>query len=101
MPKFLVNMNYVEAKSTNFVIEAKNEDDVYDALGEIPSSFFEKNLKWLTSLYEPPVIDNVMLIEKKLPNKTISSKEQTSKLQQKFDRVIITFEKMEAAGDEY
>jgi len=61
MPKFLVTMNVVEAKRTSFVIQADNEDDVYDAVGEIDNDFFEnhENVKWVCSDYEPPIIDGV------------------------------------------
>lgn len=99
MPKFFVQMNIVEAKTTNFIVNAKDENDVYDALGELDGSYFEKNLKWVISAYESPEIDTVAIVSGKTP-KTLCTKDQTNKLQRKFDRIITTFEKMEAAGDE-
>lgn len=100
MPKFIVNMNFVEAKSTNFIIEADSEDDVYDGLDNMDYTFFEKNCKWLSSGYEPPVIDNVEQLQGKLPNKTICTKEQNKKIQIKFTKVIESFNKAESDSDE-
>lgn len=100
MPKFIVNMNFMEAKSTNFVIEAENEDDIHDALGELEYTFFEKNCRWLTSDFEAPAIDNVKLVEGKLPNKTICSKEQTKKIQSRFNKIMINFTKLYGEKDE-
>ena len=62
MPKFLVKMNVVEAKETTFIIEADNEDDVHDGLGEFSDSYFERNCDWITVDYEPPIIEKVMKI---------------------------------------
>ena len=52
MPKFIVNMNYVEAKSTNFIIEAESEGDIHDVFGEenFEYPFFDENCKWWESL---------------------------------------------------
>lgn len=100
MPKFIVNMNFVEAKSTNFIIEAENEDDIHDALNELDSTFFEKNCKWLTSDYEPPIIDNVEIVKGKVPNKTICSKEQTKKIQSSFNQIMVNFTKLYGDKDE-
>lgn len=100
MPKFLVNMNFVEAKSTNFIIEADDEDDVQDALGELDYSFFEKNCKWLSSDYEPPTIDNIEELKDKVPNKTICNKEQNKKIQSRFNKVMAMFTKLYGEKDE-
>ena len=91
MPKFIVNMNIVEAKSTNFIIEADKEDDIYDAFGELDFTYFEKNCKWLTSEYEPPDIEQVTEVEGKIPNRPICTKEQNKKLQKKFSNIIKGF----------
>lgn len=94
MPKFLINMNFVEAKSTNFIIEAKDEDDIRDVLGELDYTFFEKNCRWLSSNYEPPIIENIEEIKNKLPNRTICTKEQNKKIQTKFDKIMVHFTKL-------
>lgn len=100
MPKFIVNMNFVEAKSTNFVIEANDEDDIRDALGELDYTFFEKNCRWLTSDYEPPIIDNIEVVNGKLPNNTICTKEQNKKIQSKFNKIMVNFTKLYGENNE-
>jgi hypothetical protein len=59
MPKFLVSMNIVEARSCKFIIEAEDEDAVYDGIENIEMDILEQNLDWHTSGYEPPAIDEV------------------------------------------
>lgn len=90
MPKFIVNMNYVEAKSTNFIIEAESEGDIHDVFGEenFEYPFFDENCKWVTSQFEPPVIDNITMFTGKVPNKTICTKEQNNKIQKLFNKTI-------------
>lgn len=100
MPKFIVNMNFVESKSTNFVLEANDEDDIRDALGELDYSFFEKHCKWLTSGYEPPIIDNIEEVKDKISNKTICTKEQTKKIQRKFNKIMVSFTKLYGENNE-
>lgn len=100
MPKYLVNMNFVEAKSTNFIIEANDEDDIRDALGELDYTFFEKNCKWVSSDYEPPIIDNIEVINGKVPNKPICTKEQNKKIQGRFDKIMINFTKLYGDNNE-
>lgn len=98
MPKFLVTMNYVEAKRTSFVIEAKNEDDVYEAVGEIDNDFFEnhENVKWVCSDYEPPIIDGVEPLNNKNKNMISCTVKQQKAIQKQFDSVIDYFTKTEA-----
>ena len=83
MPKFLVSMNIVEARSAKFIIEAEDEDAVYEGISNIESDFLEENIKWYTSQYEPPVIDDV----KTIPN---DSKDYTinKKIQKEFEKSI-------------
>jgi len=90
MPKFIVNMNYVEAKSTNFIIEAESEDEIHDAFSEenFEYPFFDENCKWITSQFEPPVIDNISMFIGKVPNKVICTKEQNNKIQKLFNKTI-------------
>jgi hypothetical protein len=90
MPKFIVNMNYVEAKSTNFIIEAESEGDIHDVFGEenFEYPFFDENCKWITSQFEPPVIDNITMFTGKVPNKIICTKEQNDKIQKLFNKTI-------------
>lgn len=83
MPKFLVSMNIVEARSAKFIIEAEDEDAVYDGISNIDMDVLEKDIKWYTSEYEPPVIDDV----KTIPN---DSKDYTinKKIQKEFEKSI-------------
>lgn len=97
MSKFYVTMNYVEAKRASFIIDAKNEDDVYEALGEIDTDFFENhdNIKWVTSDYEPPIIDSVEVLSNKNKNNVSCTIKQQKQIQKKFDGVIDYFNSME------
>lgn len=101
MPKFLVTMNYVEAKRASFVIEAQNEDDVYEGLGEIDNDFFEnhENLKWVCSDYEPPIIDGIQPLNTKNKNMVSCTVKQQKQIQKEFDKVIDFFNKTEAKGE--
>lgn len=101
MPKFVVSMNYVEAKRTSFIIDAKNEDDVYEAIGEIDNDFFENhdNLKWICSDFEPPIIDSVQRLSKTNEKSVCCTIKQQKGIQKMFDSVIDTFNKMEADSE--
>lgn len=98
MPKYLVTMNYVEAKRASFVVEAKSEDDIYDGLGEIDGDFFEnhENIKWVGSDYEPPIIDNVERLNNKNEKMISCSVKQQKEIQKQFDKVIDSFNQAEA-----
>lgn len=89
MPKFLVSMNIVEAKTTSFVIETENEDDIHDAFGEenFEYPFFDENCKWVTSEFEPPVVDNIKEIKGNTPY-IICTKTQNNKIQKVFNKTI-------------
>jgi hypothetical protein len=101
MPKFVVTMNYVEAKRASFVIDAKNEDDVYEAVGEIGIDFLEnhENVKWVCSDYEPPIIDGVEPLNSKNKNMISCTQKQQKQIQKEFDKVIDFFNKTEASGE--
>lgn len=101
MPKFVVTMNYVEAKRASFIIDAKNEDDVYEAMGEIDNDFFEnhENVKWVCSDYEPPIIDGVEPLNKKNEKMISCSVKQQKAIQKEFDKVIDFFNKAEAESE--
>lgn len=101
MPKFVVTMNYVEAKRASFVIDAKNEDDVYEAVGEICIDFLEnhENVKWVCSDYEPPIIDGVEPLNSKNKNMISCTQKQQKQIQKEFDKVIDFFNKTEASGE--
>ena len=72
MPKYEVCMNYVEAKRASFVVEAKDEDELHDLIGELDLDFLEENAGFQTCDYEPPVIDEYKKVSKNKPvNKTI------------------------------
>ena len=83
MPKFLVSMNVVEARSAKFIIEAETADAVYDGISNINIDILEKDLKWYTSEYEPPVIDQVYLVPKDSKDHTLNKK-----IQKEFDKAI-------------
>jgi hypothetical protein len=83
MPKFLVSMNVVEARSTKFIIEAEDEDAIWDGIGNIDLDILEENLEWHTSEYEPPEIDEIKTIPNKSKDYTINKK-----IQKEFDKSI-------------
>ena len=83
MPKFLVSMNIVEARSAKFIIEAEDEDAVYEGIGNIESDFLEENIKWYTSQFEPPVIDEVKTVPENSKDYTLNKK-----IQKEFDKSI-------------
>lgn len=58
MPKYKVTMNYVEAKCAQFVVKAKDVDDLHDLLGELDCDFLEANAGFQTCDYEPPIIED-------------------------------------------
>jgi hypothetical protein len=90
MPKFLVTMNLVEAKATTFVIEAKSSDDVHDALGELDYNYFEENCEWITSDYEPPIVESVEVTKKGLG---VCDAKKNKKIQTKFNKIIKELDK--------
>lgn len=92
MPKYLVTMNYVEAKNTSFVIEAENEDDIHDGLGELDFTFFEKNCQWTTTEYEPPIIESVEETKKGLG---FCDASKNKKIQNRFNKIIKDFNQAE------
>lgn len=94
MPKFLVKMNVVEARETTFIIEADNENDVHDGLGELDYNYFERNCDWVSVDYEPPIIDNVKKINRD-QTKGFTSLAKNQKIQKKFVGIINSFNKAE------
>lgn len=89
MPKFLVSMNVVEAKTTSFIIETDSEDDIHDAFGEenFEYPFFDENCKWVTSEFEPPIVDNIKEIKGNTPH-IICTNTQNNKIQKLFNKTI-------------
>lgn len=83
MPKFLVSMNVVEARSAKFIIEAEDEAAVYDGISNINIDILEKDIKWYTSGYEPPDIDDVKIIPEDSKDYTLNKK-----IQKEFDKAI-------------
>jgi hypothetical protein len=67
MPKYKVKMNYVEAKEAEFVVEAKDPDELHDLIGEIDMDFIEENAGFVTVDYEPPVIEDYEKVSKNTP----------------------------------
>ena len=87
MPRFLVKMNVVESKTTTFVIDADNEDDVYDGLGELSSHFFENKCDWVTTEYEEPIIESVeQVVDMSMTGHTELPKNIF--IQKRFDNII-------------
>jgi hypothetical protein len=91
MPKFLVKMNVVEAKETTFIIEADDEDDVYDGLGELDYNYFEKNCDWVSVEYEPPIIDDVKDVTNLDQTKGFTILDKNKKIQKRFTNIIKGF----------
>ena len=83
MPKFLVSMNVVEARSAKFIIEAEEEVSLHDGISNIDMDILEKNIKWYTSEYEPPIIDDVKIIPEGSKGYAINKK-----IQKEFDKAI-------------
>jgi hypothetical protein len=67
MPKYKVRMNYVEAKAAEFVVEAKDPDELHDLIGELDLDFVEENAGFFTEDYEPPVIEDYKKVNKDTP----------------------------------
>ena len=67
MPKYKVKMNYVEAKVAEFIVEAKDSDEVHELLGEIDMDFIEENAGFYTVDYEPPIIEECEATNTKKP----------------------------------
>ena len=97
MPKYLVTMNVVEAKTTSFVIQANNESDVFDGLSELESDYFEKNCQWITLEYEPPTIESVEVTKKGLG---FCDSNKNKRIQSKFNKIIKEFDRLEAEENE-
>lgn len=89
MPKFLVSMNYVEVKSTSFIIETDSENNIHDVFGEenFEYPFFDENCKWVTSEFEPPTVDDIKEIKGDTPY-IICTKTQNNKIQKLFNKTI-------------
>ena len=67
MPKYKVCMNYVTAHRAEFVVEAKDPDELHDLIGELDLDFVEENAGFYVSDYEPPVIDEYEKVHKDTP----------------------------------
>lgn len=67
MPKYKVKMNLVEAKVAEFVVEAKDPDELHDLIGELDLDFVEENAGFRTCDYEPPIIEEYEKVSKDTP----------------------------------
>lgn len=67
MPKYRVKMNMVEAKVAEFVVEAKDPDDLHELIGELDLDFVEENAGFRTCDYEPPIIEEYEKVNKDTP----------------------------------
>lgn len=67
MPKYKVKMNYVEAKVAEFVVEAKDPDELHELIGELDLDFVEENAGFSTCDYEPPIIEEYEKVNKNTP----------------------------------
>jgi hypothetical protein len=80
MPKYKVTMNYVEAKKAEFVVEAKDPDELHELLGEVDMDYLEENAGFRTCDYEPPIIEEYEKVNRNSPvHKGIQSKMQEAK----------------------
>ena len=83
MPKFLVSMNVVEARSAKFIIEAEDEESAYSGIENIDMDTLESIIAWHTSEYEPPAIDEVKTIPDDSKDYSINKK-----IQKEFNKSI-------------
>lgn len=67
MPKYKVTMNLVEAKQAEFVVEAKDPDELHELIGEIDLDYLEENAGFYTCDYEPPVIEEYEKVNRDTP----------------------------------
>lgn len=67
MPKYKVHMNYVTAHRAEFVVEAKDPDELHDLIGELDLDFLEQNAGFKVCDYEPPIIDEYEKVNKDTP----------------------------------
>lgn len=67
MPKYEVTMNYVEAKTAKFVVEAKDPDELHELIGELDLDYLEENAGFSTCDYEPPIIEEYERVSKDTP----------------------------------
>jgi hypothetical protein len=67
MPKYKVKMNYVIAKGTEFVVEAKDPDELHDLIGNIDSDKLETIVEWVCTDYESPIIEEYEKVNKDTP----------------------------------
>ena len=67
MPKYKVKMNYVEAKVAEFVVEAKDPDELHELLGEVDIDYLEENAGFRTCDYEPPIIEEYEKVNRNSP----------------------------------
>jgi hypothetical protein len=67
MPKYKVTMNLVEAKQAEFVVEARDPDELHELLGEVDMDFLEENAGFVTTDYEPPIIEEYEKVNKDTP----------------------------------
>lgn len=84
MPKYEVIMNYVEAKCGKFVVEAKDPDELHDLIGELDLDFIEENVNFITTDYEPPVIEDYSKVHRDTPVHPL--------IQQEMDKVAKAWE---------
>ena len=71
MPKYKVKMNYVEAKVAEFVVEAKDPDELHELLGEVDMDILEEKAGFRTTDYEPPIIEEYEKVNRDTPVHTI------------------------------
>jgi hypothetical protein len=80
MPKYEVTMNYVEAKQAQFIVEAKDPDELHELLGEVDMDYLEENAGFRIVNYEPPIIEEYQKVNKDMPvHKGIQSKMMEAK----------------------
>ncbi len=60
-------MNYVEAKKAQFVVEAKDPDELHELLGEVDMDYLEENAGFRTCDYEPPIVEEFLMLNKDTP----------------------------------
>lgn len=75
MTKYKITLSMSCVKEANFVMEAKDPDELHGIIGEMDSNFLENNLEWHISDMTYPKIDNYEKVHRDTPTHRIIQKE--------------------------
>ena len=60
-------MQYSITKSTEFVVEAKDPDELHELIGNIDNEKLETIIEWVFASNEPPIIEEYERVNKDTP----------------------------------